>query len=156
MDETGLNAIKYCPKCKETKAVTDFYNDSHTRDKLSWSCKLCAHKRRRESLARNPEAFKVKYRMSNLKRKLGLTIERYDEMWAEQEGRCAVCGTDEPKVRPGYATFCVDHSHVTGKVRGLLCNACNRGLGLLRDSEPILLNAAAYLRKHNEPTKSIS
>lgn len=58
---------------------------------------------------------------------------------ARQGGKCAICGTDRPG---GRGTFHVDHDHATGKVRALLCNACNTGLGAFRD-DPVRLRAAA-------------
>lgn len=59
-------------------------------------------------------------------------------MLADQQGNCLICG--ETMVKP-Y----VDHDHSTGKVRGLLCRACNLGLGLFRDNQKYLLSAIYYL-----------
>ena len=88
----------------------------------------------------NPE----KERTKRLK-KYGLTSKDYDAMFVSQSGVCAICGNDNKGKR-----LHVDHNHETGKVRELLCTACNLGLGSLKDSEVILEKAAMYLRKHKE------
>jgi hypothetical protein len=67
-------------------------------------------------------------------------------MLDEQEGCCAICGDDEPGGRHG--TWHVDHNHVTGKNRKLLCHCCNTGLGSFKDDPERLEKAAAYLRLH--------
>jgi hypothetical protein len=64
-------------------------------------------------------------RAYGLKRRYGITVEEYDELLSQQEGRCAIC------YRIVEETLCVDHNHVTGKIRGLLCTRCNRSLGWL-------------------------
>lgn len=66
-------------------------------------------------------------------------------MLARQNGRCAICNR-EPFGR--WTTFYIDHDHTTGKVRGLLCQKCNAGIGLLMDSIPILFLAIRYLTNH--------
>lgn len=83
-------------------------------------------------------------RESYLRNKFGLEPEDYQRLLAAQDGRCAICRTD----RPGGAKkhFPVDHCHETGAVRGLLCDRCNRALGLFGDDVEILLKAAEYLR----------
>jgi hypothetical protein len=68
-------------------------------------------------------------------------------MLEEQEGRCAICRSDDV----GWHRkdrWAVDHDHVTGKVRGLLCHHCNSLLGQARDSPLILFLAAAYLERN--------
>lgn len=57
-----------------------------------------------------------------------------------QQGRCAICRQEAPLV--------TDHNHVDGRVRDLLCTACNRGLGFMQENEEILAAAIAYLRRH--------
>jgi hypothetical protein len=86
-------------------------------------------------------------RSGHYKSQYGMTIEQYQEMLNAQGGCCAICGTGEPG-RRGNLHFCVDHDHITGKARGLLCNNCNLGLGRFRDSPKFLEQAAGYLRHH--------
>ena len=81
-----------------------------------------------------------------LRLRYGMTPEQYDELIEKQGGRCAVCGTAHPVKGSSNRGWHVDHDHVTGKVRGLLCNSCNRGIGLLQDNPELLEKAAAYLR----------
>jgi len=59
-----------------------------------------------------------------LRRKYGLEVADYEAMLAAQNGLCALCGGP-----PGKYRMAVDHCHQTGRVRGLLCNGCNRSLG---------------------------
>lgn len=83
--------------------------------------------------------------------KYGITSERVAEMLKEQDGKCAICGNVEHWRHPLSGRgqpLSVDHNHETGDVRGLLCNSCNRGLGLFGDSPERLRAAAAYLERH--------
>ena len=76
-------------------------------------------------------------------RKYGLTPADYDEMVETQNGRCMICDADQPGTESGY--WPVDHDHATGRVRALLCSACNAGLGLFGDDPARLRAAADYL-----------
>jgi len=91
---------------------------------------------------------KRKYR---LKSQYGLTQARYSEMALAQGGLCAACGSP-PTDRDRGAKLVVDHDHETGAVRGLLCNLCNRALGLLRDDPRVLDGLTAYLARWKERT----
>jgi hypothetical protein len=71
----------------------------------------------------------------------GLRLGEYDERFRNQNGCCDICK------QPSERTLHVDHDHVTGKVRGLLCAACNFGLGAFRDSVLDLRRAIEYLTK---------
>lgn len=82
-----------------------------------------------------------------LVRKYGITQHDYNALLASQGGVCGICGSDDPsKGRAGNKFFCVDHDHITGRVRGLLCVPCNTGLGRLGDNVASLERAIAYLR----------
>lgn len=75
--------------------------------------------------------------------KYGLAKGQFDEMMKAQDGKCAICPRD---LKPCQGTH-VDHDHVTGKVRGLLCPRCNRNVALL-DDEELLAKTAAYVLTH--------
>lgn len=75
-------------------------------------------------------------------KKYGITPEDYDEMYSKQEGKCAICKSHQLSLKK---KLCVDHCHKTGKVRGLLCNNCNLGLGSFKDDKIILETAIKYL-----------
>lgn len=97
----------------------------------------------REWVLANPEKVRAYSRKHGLKKAYGLTPEQVDDMLAAQGHACAAC-------RDPLAAFPrphVDHDHTTGKVRGVLCAHCNRGLGSFKDSPERLEKAAEYLRK---------
>jgi hypothetical protein len=77
-----------------------------------------------------------------LKNHFGITLADYDAMLERQGGGCAICGCRRSKNGKRLA---VDHCHVTGDVRGLLCDNCNRGLGYFGDNSERLTKAAEYL-----------
>ena len=97
----------------------------------------------------DPEKYAVKNRETGLRRNYGLTLEQYAEMFAAQDGLCALCGQKETKPhRSKYGLsyhLSVDHDHQTGEVRALLCNQCNRAIGLFDDSPELLERAKKYL-----------
>ena len=82
-------------------------------------------------------------------RKMGVTAEDYNRMFFEQEGCCWICKA-KPKTHQGSpdALLGVDHDHLTGLIRGLLCQKCNKGLGLFNDDPALLVNAISYLAQN--------
>jgi hypothetical protein len=95
----------------------------------------------------------------DLRRRYGISIERYDALLESQGGVCAICLLPERAIAPRSDTviaLSVDHEYDTGTVRGLLCQTCNRALGYLKDREDLLLRAALYLeefRNRDNPYK---
>ena len=79
-----------------------------------------------------------------LRNKYGLTTVRFDEMLSAQNGKCAICGATAPNHHKKRLN--VDHCHKTGAVRGLLCDACNRAIGLLKDDPEIMKRAISYIQ----------
>jgi hypothetical protein len=94
----------------------------------------------------NPERVAETNRVHNF-RKVGVEYERgtYARKLAEQEGRCAICGHVPGE---GERSLRLDHCHTTLKLRDLLCDGCNTGLGLFRDDPLRLLAAVEYLLRH--------
>lgn len=82
----------------------------------------------------------------NLQRNYGISAEQYDIMYELQQGCCKICGTHQSYLKRALA---VDHNHITGKVRGLLCGSCNLGIGLLQDDIELLSAALTYMIENN-------
>lgn len=74
----------------------------------------------------------------------GVEPEEFDTMYSEQEGKCRICSIDIPL--RGRETH-IDHDHVTGKIRGLLCRSCNLGLGFFKDNIELMEKAVEYLKE---------
>ncbi|GAB3658989.1 hypothetical protein GCM10027589_19860 [Actinocorallia lasiicapitis] len=119
------DGFKRCPACEQVKAHADWHRAASSSDGFASACKAC----RKERSARDW-----------LKRSYGLTPEDVERMVAEQGGLCAICGV--------RAAEHVDHDHRTGKVRGMLCFACNVTLGQFNDEAALFLRAVAYLQAH--------
>ena len=91
------------------------------------------NKRRRRRRGEDPD-----YRDKERARRYGLSLQDYRAILARQGNACAIC--KKPDVR-----LCIDHCHATGKVRGLLCDKCNMGLGNYNDDPSLMRAATAYL-----------
>jgi hypothetical protein len=89
------------------------------------------------------------YQGYELKRNFGISADQYAAMMLAQDGKCAICKSDERSlIRGRLISLAVDHCHTTGKVRGLLCSACNPAIGAFRDRIDLLEAAIAYLKAH--------
>lgn len=84
----------------------------------------------------------------NLRNSYGISRQDYDAMAASQGNCCKVCDS-EPSWKANGGWLVVDHCHSSGKVRGLLCPSCNRGIGQFFDSPTFLRAAADYLEESN-------
>ena len=110
------------------------YRPKQAKAKNRYCSKECGQAARNAELRGN--------RAAHLKKKYGLDEAAFNAMLAAQDDRCAICRL---KLPGGKGAFHVDHCHVTGRVRGLLCMLCNHGLGNFRDDPLKLRAAAAYL-----------
>lgn len=90
----------------------------------------------------NKEHRKLSERTRHLRIKYGITLEDYNRMFTEQEGRCLICGVKKEKLH-------VDHNHLTGKVRSLLCFHCNAGLGHFHENTDLINKAIEYLKSNS-------
>lgn len=93
---------------------------------------------------RHPKRSANMQRKSDLKRFYGLTLATYNALIAAQDGKCAICH-EVPNVQ-----LSVDHIHSSGKIRGLLCQACNVAIGNMKDNPLRLRSAADYLERYVE------
>lgn len=130
---------KHCPTChgKVTKKWNAMNREKNTRACKKW----------RDT---HPEAYQQMQRRMSLRKLYGMTVGDYDEKLKAQQGRCAICGADEPN-GPGKKNghFMVDHDHKTGAIRGLLCSNCNVLLGQASDDVSILEKAIQYSKGYS-------
>lgn len=107
-------------------------------------CITCSRKKRKSKIQRKEYA-----RNWNLYKKYKLTPIEFDTIWIAFRGECGICNTklilpESGRGQPRNAA-CIDHDHVTGNIRGLLCNSCNKAIGLLNDNPNLCKSAVIYL-----------
>jgi hypothetical protein len=138
---------KDCSVCGNRKPFDCFYNYKNKSDGKSYRCKDCDDLARKKWKEDNLVSSKLSMRKNNLKSKYGISLDAYNYLLRHQGYRCAICETTENNVigERSHWNFAVDHNHDTGKVRGLLCNQCNRAIGMLKDDATLLRKAADYL-----------
>lgn len=157
---------KTCSTCFVEKGVAEFNKQKVRPDGLDIKCKTCSRefhaKRykdpeiRRKLLEnatrwreRNPDADADK----TLRRKYGITLAQYNELFKLQGGVCALCKKSETtrrnKKREGRERLAVDHCHDTGRIRGLLCFKCNTAIGSLGDTEEDARKVVEYFSRPN-------
>lgn len=156
--------MKRCPKCAIAKPVEEFYDrKSSPSGKASWckACFLALHKAKGESAVAGgicrdhgiPVRPGCKRRCAkcldserrHCLRKFGLSIQEYEALLAAQDGRCAVCRRTPDQAGRKPKLLAVDHDHVTGQVRGLLCTNCNTAIGKAADDPVRLCRMADYI-----------
>ncbi len=146
--------MKTCSTCKKILPECEYFKSSATKDGWHNQCKKCHTRSSKPAYDRN-RATRVK--QSERARKLrnfGLTQESWDKMNQSQEEKCAICGEKETQRDGQYGTLkklSIDHCHSSGKIRGLLCQQCNFGLGCFRDNPEYLSAAVLYLNKTGKP-----
>ena len=132
-------ALKVCRTCKQEKPISKFDKNPTGSHGVRGTCRECRCGNRERT------------RRHNIKAKYGITLNDFMKMYENQDGRCAICN----KEIEVYATrdrmtdiANIDHCHETGKIRSLLCNHCNTGLGKFMDDPDLLIKAAEYLNKY--------
>ena len=141
-----MNELIRCPKCGEMKPREDYYG---VRKRSGW-CKVCSRAKSAAYYAANKERQKAKHRewvaankervaAHKAKSAYGIPLDEYEQLM--HEGKCAICGNTE-RLR-------IDHCHVSERVRGVLCDSCNKGLGFFRDDPARLRAAIRYLDPMN-------
>lgn len=128
--------MKRCPACTEVKVLEEFPRNRSAPGGRGGYCKPCHNAKGKATYTRLYGGT----RHYHLQRRYGISAARVDELVAEQGGLCAICRAGKPEH--------VDHEHLTGKVRGVLCFNCNGGLGQFKDRPDVLKRAVAYLEEH--------
>jgi hypothetical protein len=113
--------MKTCTRCKVDKTLDAYNKNKRYDDGYFCYCKDCM-------------------KDTQYLRRYGISKVEVEQMIKDQDGLCALCHNSMEKPR-------VDHDHATGKVRGILCNHCNVGLGHFFDNTKYLQNAIHYLNK---------
>jgi hypothetical protein len=128
-------ATKKCTSCREVKTREEFYPSKARPDGRMIYCIACAKDKSKNG---GYVQTALTQRKSHLMKRYGMTIEEFDQMREDQNGLCAVC-------KFPHAELHIDHDHETGRIRGLLCNKCNLGIGFMRDDPEVLQAAINYL-----------
>ena len=144
--------MKTCRICKVNKELDKFYKDKTRTDGHDTKCQECSKEaqanrpieNKRKAWKKADDKRKGKRHGYHLSRTYGMTEEDYERMLETQEYSCRICGTTTPNGKHGR--YVVDHCHTTGKVRGLLCDRCNQGIGKLYDNPDIVYKAYEYLK----------
>jgi hypothetical protein len=133
---------KICTKCKIEKTVEEFGKERTRGNRPRAECKPCELIRSRGRVYKKPSSQQIL--KHNLKKKYGISLQDYEDMFDRQEGLCVICQTP-PKIGQ---LLCVDHDHKTGKVRQLLCQRCNSTLGRIENNPGLLQKMIDYLQEH--------
>lgn len=156
-----VDGQKICSSCKTIKPISEFYKDTHMTTGYKSMCKPCNYEITkawrnshrdvinagdRKRRINNLDEMHKKDRKKNLKQNFNITLEDYNFMLIKQDYKCAICGS-KSSGRKDHTNFNVDHNHLTGKIRGLLCGPCNILLGNANDSPQIIQSAITYLLK---------
>lgn len=137
--------MRRCRSCADILPLELFRNRSNSKGK-GYECRTCSK-----------EILKSQQKRSAFRRRLkdrGLTEHAYELILDSQGNKCAICEAESHEIRGYLAGFAIDHDHATGKVRGLLCTACNLGLGNFKDKKETLRRAIVYLEKNQQTTTS--
>lgn len=148
-------STKSCSKCKSILSLDQFYKSVKTKSGLAPWCISCSRTYRKKKWAEyrllNPAKERTHNTFTKEQQELyrisryNLSKEEYDTKYNLQGGRCAICHRQEAEFKKKLH---VDHDHITGAIRGLLCQQCNVGLGNFSDSCERLINAKDYLTKY--------
>lgn len=144
-----------CRCCKKLKSLDEFGNNKANKNGKSIYCLICTqiksrnqYKRKGASSILNKSKYSTnssEYRKDKLLRlRYGISLDEYNKILIDQNNNCAICQIN--KIDLTKILF-VDHNHKTGQIRGLLCDSCNRGIGVFKESVKSLRLAADYLER---------
>lgn len=133
---------KICVKCKEEKDIDLFYRASDKNNERHIYCKACKKQYDAERKERYADTTMNSYYL----RTYGISLNEYNDMLVKQNYVCLICSNQETtKHGDKVIKLSVDHNHITGKVRGLLCKKCNAAIAMYNEDEDIIQRAIDYL-----------
>jgi hypothetical protein len=133
--------FKKCTRCLVEKSFESFVKRSNRKHPFQPYCKSCHS-------SKQSEYDRYDYnRNYDLMKSYGINHDDYLKILKDQNGKCGICGKCSSELTGVKRHLCVDHCHKTNVIRGLLCDKCNRGLGLLGDNIDIIYKAYTYLSK---------
>lgn len=135
--ERRFRVTAVCTVCHSEKPITAFHANKTRKSGRQSQCGDCVNTQVKAWYRRNQKHV----RGVHLKRNFGITAAEYQARVSAQGGLCAICDQEPRKA------LAVDHDHVTGAIRGLLCHACNLGLGQFGDDIARLRKALMYLER---------
>lgn len=135
-----------CKRCGIEKPLIEYYKTTDRKAGHQTICKDCI--KSAPLTEERKEKMRIYGKDYHLRTQYNMTREEHNKLLIAQNHKCAICGIDE-KEAVKQKLF-VDRCHTTGKIRELLCHSCNAGIGLLKESIPVLAKAIAYLDKHNK------
>lgn len=145
-----------CPE-HNPQPLNNFFNDKGAKSGKMAICKTCKQAKTMAWRATKAPIYNDYMRMwrkknpnkqhaTDIKRLYGLSLEAYNQMLSAQNCQCKICGKQhDPSLKRGR--LYVDHDHKTGKIRGLLCAACNSALGYFQDNLETIERAIVYIKK---------
>lgn len=140
---TGPDQELLCTSCRQILPVAAFAIRKDTKvPRVRSNCRACLTAAQTLKNRENHDDAQV-YWWSRQIAKYGLTPESWRELWDSQGQQCAICGAKDN----GKKRFHVDHDHVSGEVRGILCTTCNGGIGQLQDDPDVVFKAFVYLTR---------
>ncbi|WP_331253815.1 endonuclease VII domain-containing protein [Modestobacter sp. VKM Ac-2978] len=125
--------FRWCPGCRQAVPHEDFSRNARQASGFGSLCLPC------HRTSSNDAYWKRRY---------GLTRSDVAALRAAQGDACAICDASQPEH--------LDHDHETGRIRALLCQRCNQGLGLLRDDPVVLRAAADYVEQHRDAPAALA
>lgn len=149
--------MKTCTRCGVEKNTDCFYKRRNASDFRGF-CKDCFKaqciKYRKKLKSSNPKNYNERMFRYNMSRKYGTTPAEYEKLLIKQKNTCAICKSADTG-RKTSERFSLDHCHVHDFIRGLLCNACNTAIGLLKENTNTLREAIKYLKKHHKKCREV-
>lgn len=131
--------MKHCNQCGKDKPEFEFSLDKKSLDGLQSQCKICQRKYNRKYYQKNKQLERNKH----LEREYAMLPGQYEMILKLQNGVCAICF----KICVTGRNLAVDHDKQTNKNRGLLCQACNTGIGKLKHDPKLFKQAIKYLEE---------